>query len=77
MAITAGLAFDKWNEAFDDPVLTGAVADRAARKACIVDMAGESYRVLETEERMRGAAEAASAKDRIARLETIGGRFFD
>lgn len=39
MTITTNLTFDKWSEAFDDPVLTGAIVDRAAHKTHIVDMA--------------------------------------
>lgn len=42
--------FDRWNEVFDDPVLTGTIADRIAHKAHVVDMTGESYRVIETKE---------------------------
>lgn len=41
---------DRWNEVFDDPVLTGAIVDRIAHKAHVVDMTGESYRVIETKE---------------------------
>ncbi len=40
----------RWNEVFDDPVLTGAIVDRIAHKAHVVDMTGESYRVIETKE---------------------------
>ena len=49
MAITTNLTFDRWNEVFNDEVLTGAIVDRIAYKAHVVDMTGESYRVLETE----------------------------
>lgn len=48
--ITTNLMFDRWNEVFDDPVLTGAIVDRIAHKAHVVDMTGESYRVIETKE---------------------------
>ena len=58
MIITTNLAFDKWNEVFDDPVLTGAIVDRVAHKAHMVDMTGESYRVLETQRWMKDATEA-------------------
>lgn len=37
--------------------------DRVAHKAHIVDMTGESYRVLETEEWMKGVTEATSVKN--------------
>lgn len=39
--ITTSLMFGRWNEVFDDPVLTGTIVDRIARKAHVVDMAGE------------------------------------
>ena len=40
-AITTSLMFDRWNEVFDDPVLTGTIVDRIARKAHVVDIAGK------------------------------------
>lgn len=46
--ITTNLMFDRWNEAFDDRVLTGAIVDRIAHKAHVVGMTGESNRVIET-----------------------------
>ena len=49
MIITTNLTFDRWNEVFNDEVLTGAIVDRIAHKAHVVDMTGDSYRVLETE----------------------------
>lgn len=55
MIITTNLSFDRWTEVFDDPVLTGAIVDRIAHKAHVVDMTGESYRVLETKEWVRKA----------------------
>lgn len=39
--ITTSLMFGRWNEVLDDPVLTGTIVDRIARKAHVVDMAGE------------------------------------
>lgn len=48
--ITSNLAFDRWEEIFKDPVLTGAIIDRLAHKSHIVDLTGESYRVKETED---------------------------
>lgn len=50
--ITTNLMFDRWDKVFDDPVLTGAIVDRIAHKAHVVDMTGESYRVIETKERI-------------------------
>ncbi|MCF2622047.1 IS21-like element helper ATPase IstB [Collinsella tanakaei] len=48
--ITTNLMFDRWDEVFDDPVLTGVIVDRIAHKVHVVDMTGESYRVIETKE---------------------------
>lgn len=48
--ITTNPMFDRWDEVFDDPVLTGVIVDRIAHKAHVVDMTGESYRVIETKE---------------------------
>ena len=42
--------FDRWNEVFDDSVLTGAIVDRIAHRAHVIDMTGDSYRVIETKE---------------------------
>ena len=39
--ITTSLMFGRWNEVFNDPVLTGTIVDRIARKAHVMDMAGE------------------------------------
>lgn len=50
MIITTNLVFDRWIEVFDDPVLTGAIVDRLAHKAHVVNMTGNSYRVIETKE---------------------------
>jgi len=46
--ITTNLTFDRWKEIFGDEVLTGCIVDRLAHKAHIVDMTGESYRVIDT-----------------------------
>ena len=46
--ITTNLTFDRWNEVFQDQVLTGAIVDRFAPRAHILDMTGERYRVLDT-----------------------------
>ncbi len=48
--ITSNLTFDRWEEIFKDPVLTGAIIDRLAHKSHIVDLTGDSYRVKETED---------------------------
>ena len=47
--ITSNLNFDRWEEIFQDPMLTGAMIDRLAHKAHIMDMTVEtSYRFEET-----------------------------
>lgn len=46
--ITSNLVFDRWNEVFKDTVLAGAMIDRLAHKAHLMDMSGESYRIKET-----------------------------
>lgn len=48
--ITTNLTFDRWEEVFKDPVLTGAIVDRLAHKAHVLDMSGDSYRIKETRE---------------------------
>ena len=47
--ITTNLIFERWEEIFKDPILTGAVVDRLAHKAHILNLSGESYRIKETE----------------------------
>lgn len=49
MIFTTNLVFERWNEVFDDPVLTGAIVDRIAYKSYTIDMTGDSYRVMETQ----------------------------
>lgn len=46
--ITSNLTFDRWNEIFNDQVLTGAMIDRLAYKSHLIDMTGDSYRIIET-----------------------------
>ena len=46
--ITTNLIFDRWEEIFKDPILTGAMIDRLAHKAHVIDLSGESYRIKET-----------------------------
>lgn len=47
--ITTNLAFDRWEEIFKDAMLTGALVDRLAYRAHILDMSREfSYRYEET-----------------------------
>lgn len=47
--ITTNLTFDRWNEVFNDTVLTGALVDRLAHKAHILDISRDtSHRFEET-----------------------------
>ena len=46
--ITSNLVFERWDEIFKDPILTGAIVDRLAHKAHVLDMSGDSYRIKET-----------------------------
>lgn len=47
--ITSNLTFDRWNEIFNDTLLTGALVDRLAHKAHILDISREtSHRFEET-----------------------------
>lgn len=47
--ITTNLTFDRWNEIFNDTVLTGALVDRLAHKAHILDISRDtSHRFEET-----------------------------
>jgi len=49
--ITTNLTFDRWEEIFKDPMLTGAIVDRLAHKAHVLDFSREkSHRFEETEE---------------------------
>jgi DNA replication protein DnaC len=51
--ITTNLVFERWEEVFKDPILTGALVDRLAHKSYVIDMSGESYRIRETKEWMQ------------------------
>lgn len=46
--ITSNLTFERWSEVFGDPAITGAMVDRLTYKAKLIDMTGESYRLLTT-----------------------------
>lgn len=51
--ITTNLVFERWEEIFRDPILSGAIIDRLAHKSHIIDMSGDSYRIKETMEWMK------------------------
>lgn len=48
--ITTNLSFDRWDEIFNDPVLTAALIDRLTHKSYVINMNGDSYRIKETRE---------------------------
>lgn len=48
--ITSNFTVDRWNEIFQDQMLTGAIIDRLVYKAHMIDMIGESYRIKATKE---------------------------
>lgn len=51
MIITTNLEFDRWQEVFQDPMLTGAIVDRLTYKAHVINMIREtSHRLEETKE---------------------------
>lgn len=48
--ITTNLSFERWEEIFQDPVMTAAMIDRLTHQSYIVNMNGNSYRMKETKE---------------------------
>ena len=60
MVITTNLTFDRWNEVFNDEVLTGAVVDRIGHRAHVVNMTGDSFRVIETERWLRSSGDGTA-----------------
>ena len=48
IVITSNLSFNKWNEIFNDTVLTAAMIDRLTYKAHVITIKGDSYRIKET-----------------------------
>ena len=48
--VSTNLSFDRWNEIFDDTVLTAALIDRMTHKSYVINMNGDSYRIRETKE---------------------------
>lgn len=48
--ITTNLSFDRWNEVFNDAVLTAALIDRMTHNSYVINMNGDSYRIKETKE---------------------------
>lgn len=53
--ITTNLTFDRWEEVFKDPMLTGALVDRLAHKAHLLNISTDvSYRLEETQKWKEG-----------------------
>ncbi len=48
--ITTNLSFERWDEIFQDPVMTAAMVDRLTHKSYLINMNGSSYRIKETKE---------------------------
>ena len=48
--ITTNLYFDRWNEIFLDPILTAAMVDPLTHKAFLINMNGNSFRMIQTKE---------------------------
>ena len=48
LIITTNLTFNRWQEVFNDPVLTTAMVDRLTCRAHVINIKGESYRIRET-----------------------------
>ena len=62
MIITSNLVFDEWNEVFKNVNLTGALVDRVARHAHVLDMSGPSYRFKETKDWLQKKRKNKSVK---------------
>jgi DNA replication protein DnaC len=54
--VTTNLVFERWDEVFKDPILTGALVDRLAHKSYVIDMSRESHRIMETKKWMESKA---------------------
>lgn len=68
MIITSNLALEKWNEIFQDQLLTGAIIDRLTNMSYLVNMTGSSYRIQQTKEWMNDRQNKNSSR-RLAAAE--------
>ena len=50
MIITTNLTFNKWQDIFNDSILTAAMVDRLTCRAHVMNIKGDSYRMRETKE---------------------------
>ncbi|NLN79892.1 MAG: ATP-binding protein [Erysipelotrichia bacterium] len=53
MIIITNLTFDKWPGLFGDTILTAAMVDRLTNKANVVQIISESYRIIQTNQRLK------------------------
>jgi DNA replication protein DnaC len=51
--ITSNLAFEIWDEIFNNTTLRAVLVDRLTHKTCLVNMNGDSYRLRETKEMVK------------------------
>jgi len=61
MIVTTNLEFKEWGTVFKDPHLTGALVDRVARRAHVLNMSGPSYRLKETKDWLQKKHESAGS----------------
>lgn len=59
MIVTTNLAFERWEGIFGDAILAGALVDRIAHKAHVLDMSGDSYRLKDTKRWLETRSPAA------------------
>lgn len=59
LIVTSNLELNRWSEIFKDEVLTLAMIDRLAYKACMINMTGQSYRLRETKKWVEEKSEKA------------------
>jgi DNA replication protein DnaC len=48
--VTTNLSFERWEEIFQDPVMTASMIDWLTHQAYLVNMNGNSYRMKQTKE---------------------------
>ena len=51
---TTNMSFERWDEIFHDPVLTAAMVDRITHKSFVINMNGQSYRMKQTGDLLKG-----------------------
>ena len=63
--VTSNLPFNEWTEVFGSERLTGALLDRLTHRVHILEMNGDSYRLMQSRQRSRGspATEGTDSRD--------------